>query len=227
MADMEDPDPDEMEWESYLDNRPIRVSLANKIPASFASSTFDGHRPEYLPDSCVKNLITQTTVDDELKQINHSYPWFNDQKRTQLAVWIEQHAKKILAITLLCDLEPSMLIMAMSYFKKFGFTDDCLPIDNPKTWDSNQRPVRRQAFDARIWEGLKISRFYKEQWCCLAPVFSPARYEYDLPLHCILPFIKTGTPPKKGAFSSVHRVEIHEDHQRHPHLRHVSNVPQH
>jgi hypothetical protein len=174
---MEDPEADDMEW--YLDNRPVRVSLANRIPQSFATSTFDGHQPEYLPESCVRDLITQSTVEDELKQIDHKIPWFNDWKRTQLAIWIEDAARKVLAITLLCDLEPSMMIMAMSYFKKFGFTDDCLPIDNPKTWDSDQWPVRRQAFDARIWEGLRISRFYKEQWCCLAPVFSPACYEYN------------------------------------------------
>jgi serine/threonine protein kinase len=218
-------DTDRMDWDTILDHPPIQrfeTSLASRIHNSLVISTFDTHRPDYLTEPCIRELITKNTVEDTLQRIEHSHHWFTDRKQELLAHWIQEYARKIFIITLLCDLDPSMFIMAMSYFKDIGFTDKRLPVDsNSKVPNHTPQPGSSLVFHPRIWPEFKISRFSKQQWCCLAPVFSPARYEYNLSPPAIFPFTKANDAPKKGAFSSVHKVEIHEHHQHHHNLKHV------
>jgi hypothetical protein len=67
----------------------------------------------------------------------------------------------------------------------------------------------------RLWSKVKLRDFYSKQWQLLVPVFSPTSYDYQLDGDCILPFKLHKTMHKAGAYSSVYRIQIHQDHWLH------------
>lgn len=205
-----------------LEEPTLNQSLVNQLMARFVSSTFHDSARDYLPASCIEKLITTENIEIELGRIektvnqkilqDHNYAY-----RIELADWICATARKTFAIVIQCDLDPLPLLLSMAMFREFGFDDKDLPLADPQA-----TPPSRTMFDRRIWTGLKLRDFHDKQWRCLVPVFSPEKYDYNLLHNCIFPFTKESVTPKVGAFSSVYKVRVHKDHQRHKHLKHVS-----
>lgn len=200
--------------------------LADTIPRSFATSTFDTQERNYLPEPLIKGrhkkptiegLITEDTIDKEFRRTDTYFEYSSEQQRV-LVSWILEEASKVFAITVQCHLEPQYLLWSMMNFCNNEFTDKCLPIEEPKAaiQNNSQRPVTA-AFDPDLWSELRHDEFFQQQWSCLAPVFILGKYEYDLRAQCILPFKKASMGPRGGSFSSVYKVIVHRDHQkRHP-----------
>jgi len=195
----------------------IEKDLLDSLLDSFQVA--DVHDPprHYLPETCFTKMITKWAIEQELAKIEKSpieqtAKW-DRERRSQLATWIRTKAPKVFAITIQCDFEPSLLLLAMAIFQKWGFTDEKLPIDD--------EPPRQQIFLPQIWNQLKIVNFRENQWKCLAPVFVQQKYRYDLRAQCIFPFTSGGAQPKDGAFSSVYRVTIHKDHHEYPEIQQV------
>ncbi|CAO2653752.1 Nn.00g031630.m01.CDS01 [Neocucurbitaria sp. VM-36] len=200
--------------------RPV-ASLADQIPDLFATSTFDAQPRDYLPEPRIKALITQAAIETELKR-DQGYFEYDESERKELVDWIFTKSRKVFAITLQCDPPPSILLESMFQFQEDDFDDDSLPIKDPKSHSAVAPPLRPAGFNSTLWSDFKHYKFYKEQWTCLAPIFTPERYSYDEPSECIFPFQVDDGLPKVGAFSSVYRVRIHDDHQSNPKLREVA-----
>ncbi|KAF2026798.1 hypothetical protein EK21DRAFT_115421 [Setomelanomma holmii] len=207
-----------------LEDDTPQQSLADTLPLSFKISTFDTQERSYLPEPCIKErratsavegLITRSTVEQELKRAK-KYKVYPSTTLEAVIDWIVDAASKVFAITVQCHLTPDKLLSSMLNFYNVAFEDDDLPIYDPRAPDHNSpRPQRSEAFNAKIWEDLRHDEFFQFQWRCLAPVFTPEKYEYDLPSQCILPFRKdTKVDPRTGSFSSVYKVAVHPDHQK-------------
>jgi len=191
--------------------------LVGTLLGRFVVATFQDPNRHYLPENAIKEVIVQTAIEQELAKIEKSpieqtAKW-DRERRSQLATWIRTKAPKVFAITIQCDFEPSLLLLAMAVFQKLGFTDEKLPIDD--------KPPSEHVFLPRIWNQLKIVHFRENQWKCLAPVFIQQKYSYDLKAQCIFPFTSDGAQRKDGAFSSVYRVTIHKDHHEYPEIQQV------
>ena len=187
-------------------------SLAGKILDSFVAGTFQDSVRYYLPEKSIDRLITRIAIENELMKVD-----YDSESRSQLAVWIVDNARKIFAIAIQCDLEPQHLLLSMRLFRKYGFTDTRnLPIQPPENGT-----LSLEVFHPQIWTRLKLSNFYEKQWKFLAPVFFQDKYDYDLVADYIFPFTLIEAIPRDGAFSSVYRVSIHEDHRDHPGLQDV------
>ncbi|KAH7371419.1 kinase-like domain-containing protein [Pyrenochaeta sp. MPI-SDFR-AT-0127] len=196
-------------------------SLANNILNSFVAGTFHDPARNYLPKKTIDNLINLDAIGRELKKIERNpsadIVKYDSKFRSQLASWIFGRARKVFAITIQCDLEAYHLLLSMRLFRKHGFDDDKLPLENPRGLS-----VSSQVFPPQIWTPLKLDNFYDKQWRLLAPVFTPHKYVYDLDAECILPFTPDGAIPHEGTFSSVSRIKIHEDHQTHHGIQYVA-----
>ncbi|KAF2176066.1 hypothetical protein K469DRAFT_700459 [Zopfia rhizophila CBS 207.26] len=199
-----------------------RESLANRILASFESSTFDRRPQDFLPQNCISDLVTFDSIKEELKLDDLAK--FDGEWKEKLVEWVLAKAKKAFAITVQCDREPLTTLQTIVRFRKVHFNDSNLPIDNPRN-PTNSIPSTESSssyFDPKLWDTFRLYNFYEKQWKCLAPVFSPSQYTYDLSSECIFPFILDGGIRKEGAFSSVYRVKIHPAHQKHPNLSSVA-----
>lgn len=190
--------------------------LADTIPRYFEISTFDSQERQYLPEECLKkHIVTKETVDREFCRA----PEFKDYDSQDLAPvssWVVDLATKVFAITVQCHLDPSHLLSSMLNFYNEDFDDDKLPISDPRAPSPERaRPARTSAFSGDEWSDQRHDEFFRFQWSCLAPVFVPDRYEYDLLVECILPFIRVkDTDPRTGSFSSVFKVIVQSDHQQ-------------
>ena len=204
-------------------------SLADKIAEALLPSDFDKPPREYLPEPRAKKLITAKSIirqlhefEDELATKLRSasrgnyedFVRYDSNYRTELAQWISLNATKIFAIVAQCDLDPIKFVLAMGLFRQHDFTDIKLPVTDFSK--------HRELFRTEIWTRPKLRNFSESQWRLLAPVFSPAQYDYDLESNCIFPFHVLKTIQQAGAFSSVYRIQIHPEHQLHEGLLDVS-----
>ncbi|KAF2127546.1 kinase-like protein [Dothidotthia symphoricarpi CBS 119687] len=196
-------------------------SLADQIPDLYAVSLFDAQPQDYLPESSIGKLTQQIAIDKEFQK-EPLYLECEDEERRQLTIWIHEHASKVFAITLQCGHEPRLLLASMMLFQESGFDDTSLPISNPRCDASTPLLPRSNAFDRSFWSDLKYYNFYKKQWTCLVPVFSPLQYAYDESPECIFPFASYSLRPKVGAFSSVYKVRIHDDYNKHSDITDVA-----
>jgi predicted DNA-binding protein (MmcQ/YjbR family) len=197
-------------------------SLASKLIASFVPSNFHDPARDYLPETCITNFVTREKIEEELRKIEElpdpeARKLYDRESRATLASWICANAQKSFAIAVQTDLDPLHLLLSMAIFSVKGFDDRNLPLADPHTSSPSA-----EHFNKQIWIDVKIRDFYDKQWRCLAPVFSPQKYDYNLPYNCIFPFTKESVTPKVGAFGSVHKVRIHPDHQKHYSMQHVS-----
>ncbi|KAF2621901.1 hypothetical protein BU25DRAFT_229810 [Macroventuria anomochaeta] len=223
--ELDDDEEDDEEDEEQPQNAP----LVDRILKSFVSSNFHDPARDYLPEGCLKDLVTQSAIATELHSFDGEFRSLPEDKkkkkiqkmncdieyREELATWILKNAPRTFAVALQCESDPILLVIAMSIFRDNNFTDESLPIPDlmpstkifpPAIWTSS----------VKLWTPVKIHNFYEKQWKCLVPVFSCAKYDHDLLYdNYIFPFTKVGAAPKVGAFSFVHRVVIRDDHQRH------------
>jgi len=202
-------------------------SLANRIIMSFVKSTFDARGQDFLPESCIDELITFDAIRKELEldDLAKKLPKLNLPWQNKLVQWILKHARKAFAILVQCDRGPDITRQTLMRFRKGNFDDSQLPFDNPRlpTGVALPRPWE-DLFDLSSWNVFRLYKFYDAQWGCIAPVFGPLTYNYDLSSECILPFIKAGIKLKEDAFSAVYRVKIHPAHQKHSNLEDVSHI---
>jgi hypothetical protein len=199
-------------------------SFADIISGNFAKSTFDTQERSYLPEPCIKGhaadsladgLITRASVEQEFKRAP-SYDGYKEQGIDPLIDWVVADASKVFAITVQCHLNAENLLVSMADFYEADFDDKRLPIHDPRAPDLvSDRPPRTEAFSSDIWTEQRHDEFFQFQWTCLAPVFIPDQYEYDLLSRYILPFTRVlDTDPRGGSFSSVFKVVVHPDHQQ-------------
>lgn len=198
-------------------------SLADRLLASFVSSTFHDPARKYLPAHSIEKLITPEEVEKELKKVEKDpnasiVQTYHHAFRQDLATWISARAQKIFAICVTLELGAQYLLLAMILFRMYKFDDECLPLEEPQSSPPDQHP-----FNPAIWTSVKLEDFYEKQWRYLSPVFSPFNYNYNLLYNCIFPFTKDSAGPKVGAFGSVCMVTIHPDHQKHENMNNVSN----
>jgi hypothetical protein len=191
--------------------------LGDAILNRFVIATFHDPDRVYLPENAIKELIVQGAIEQELAKIErcpteYTARW-NHERRSRLATWIRNNARKVFAIVIRCDFEPFPLLLAMVVFQKHEFTDERLPMVD--------KVPGQDIFPPGIWYRLKIDHFQENQWKFLAPVFIQQEYNYDLKPQCIFPFVSDGAIPKDGAFSSVYRVTIHKDHHEYPEIQQV------
>ncbi|KAH7095139.1 heterokaryon incompatibility protein-domain-containing protein [Paraphoma chrysanthemicola] len=199
-----------------LPDVPKEQHLADVIHKELTTSTFDTQERRYLPETCLKaHIVTNETVEEEL----HRAPQFKKyppQVRSAFVSWIVNAAPRVFAITVQCHLNPDYLLGSMLNFCKVEFADKALPIRDPKGTDlQSGRPPRSSAFEKKLWTDQRHDEFFDFQWSCLAPVFEPARYEYDLWSQHILPLKKAlDIKERGGSFSKVFKVAVHPDHQQ-------------
>jgi hypothetical protein len=112
-------------------------------------------------------------------------------------------------------------------FRQGNFDDSQLPFDNPMSPIGVSLPTPwKDLFQLDSWKIFQLYKFYYAQWGCIAPVFTPLRYDYNLSSECILSFIMTNVRLKEGIFGIVQRVKIHPAHQKHITLKDVSPIVQ-
>ncbi|KAF1850768.1 uncharacterized protein K460DRAFT_274684, partial [Cucurbitaria berberidis CBS 394.84] len=190
-----------------------------RILDSMVDGTFHDPARSYLPESAINDLIVQDTVEQELRKIEENPTKetrnFNGEFRSKLATWIVENARRVFAVTIQCDLQPRFLFFSMLLFRSQDFTDS-------KLADLQSSRPPSQEFSNRIWKPLQLDTFFDKRWKFLVPVFSQAKYDYDLCAERIFPFTSDGAVPKDGAFSSVYRIKIHKDHQQHPGLQDIA-----
>ncbi|KAJ8117109.1 hypothetical protein OPT61_g1616 [Boeremia exigua] len=206
------------------------LSLIDQFPGAYSSSNFDGLERDFLPERQLSRLITHDTIMDELDKfvgglgdvrngvkrrlLERTYDL---EARENLATWILSNAHRTFAITVQCSLRPLHLLLTMAIFRDTGFTDEDLPLSDPRVTTPSTRYWKKD-----IWPPGKLQDFYEKQWRCLVPVFRPGKYHYDLPHNSIVPFTKTDVAPMLGAFSAVHKVKVHPEHQDHRCMQHVA-----
>jgi len=205
------------ELEDPIPHKTSGFDLVGTLLGRFVAATFHDPNRHYLPKNAIKEVIVQTAIEQELAKIEgclttQTVKW-DRERRSRLATWIRVEAPKIFAITIQCDFEPYHLLLAMYNFQRRGITDEKLPLVD--------KSPSQYTFPPKIWNQLKIVNFRDNQWKCLAPVFVQQKYSYDLKAQCIFPFTSDGAVPKDGAFSSVYRVTIHEDHHEYPEIQQV------
>jgi hypothetical protein len=205
--------------EPNLDDLDDEESFADRISTFFETSNFHEPARSYLPEPHIQTLTAGESVElqlngfeDELavklrgklKKTYKQFEQYDRAYRRELAIWIQTVAAKVFIIALQCELDDFKLLLAMVSFRKYKFTDRKLPIQSPGSLVN--------IFPPKIWSASQLHNFFDKQWRLLVPVF---RYGYDLDAECIFPFTVLRTIHNAGAFSSVHRVRIHKDHQLH------------
>jgi hypothetical protein len=199
------------------------LALVDTILDSLYSSNFDASIREYLPDRRLTQLITFNAIVGEFSK--YTMDGVGVESRTtsafflKLAKWVSTNASRTFAIATICGLSPSQLSFSMATFREYGFSDADLPIPDPRKIDPPPATWPR-----KIWTSLRLRDFHGKQWLCLAPVFSHNLYNYDLSHENIFPFKRTSAPPKVGAFSAVHKIVVHPEHQRYENIQHVSGL---
>ena len=189
-------------------------ALSDRILMRFAESQFDKDKKEFLPEGCLKGMITKAAIAEELSEYGIS----DEEARllTDLVDFVHDRAIKLFAIAV-CELfDEAALYKAMSLFRKYNFTDQDLPI---APWRDRERH-KLATFNKKFWGNTRITKFYRGQWNFLAPVFVAAtetRSNYDFERSHVLPFIeKHNEGFDRGSFGQVYMYTIHPNHLHDP-----------
>jgi hypothetical protein len=180
--------------------------LSNKVLGLFAKSVFDDRPQDFLPESCLDDLVTRDSVEKELDLTSSSSDAFVD----AVIQWIPETARRVFSILTQVNMSKEEMKNAMMICYVKEFNDTCLPIGNPRNADFTMHAALQFP---NIWTELRLYSFYEAQWKFLAPVFTLDKYNYDLDSEQILPMIwKDAKDTKSGAFSSVVPMKIHPAH---------------
>lgn len=201
-------------------------ALVNAIPSLFCPSNFDGSDRDFLPEQSLVRVITPEAIAEELSKFTEGLHLIKEDSREgvrreyttefrqQLATWIWSNARRTFAAMVHCNLGPLHLLLSMQKCRDTNFDDHSLPLRDPSSLPNS--------WNRSIWTISKLRDFYDKQWRFLVPVFSPDDYNYNHQHMCIFPFTKMNVTPRVGAFSTVHKVGVHPDHQRHENMEIVS-----
>jgi hypothetical protein len=185
-------------------HEPAEPSLANRILLASQESHFENSTRLFLPEGCLKDLVTQDTVCRET-------PKLLEASNKSLLEFILNRATKVFAIAVVCRIQNDDLCTVMKKYRKHNFCDASLPLDN-------EFRKHHPAFHSRFWGPFMLNEFYEKQWMFLSPVFSSKEFVYDLARSSILPFIWNGSMVMEGYSSRrVYEVEIHHSHLEEPH----------
>ncbi|KAK7993701.1 short-chain specific acyl-CoA dehydrogenase [Apiospora arundinis] len=182
--------------------------LADQILESQVSSLFDSSSRQFLPDGTGTSLVTDEVIWKEL-DLAHLMP---DQGEfcKDLVQWILNDAKKVFLTLIRCGMTADSARTAMHWFFYEGFDDKRLSDTELSAED------KEQVFRKNVWSNLNAHNFLEIfRWENLAPVFTRAQYNYNLPEKGIFPFVVKDANAKEGAFSWVHKVTIHSQHTEH------------
>lgn len=165
---------------------PLRTKLLRKVKRVFDTDE------NFIPAGDFEQVLTCRAIKAELQ--SHGLE--------DLYSFVYKRAKKIFAILLvICKLD------ALHDFVKEDLGDELLPVA-----DSALESLSDERLQAAFsnWDLDTRKQFSEVQWTVLVPVFSEAEH-LKLDDNARLPFIETNTIAS-GSFGSVHRVEIHSDH---------------
>lgn len=184
-------------------------------------SKFKDTQKDFIPDGVLDHAITKGSVTKAMKSGEDDPPG-------PLVDFVLRQARKGFAITAygLDDPSPKWLRHAMLLFQECDFNDSYLPIKDPMSSPASDNNPSATTIDNNIfqkvmdldnpknktWKTRKIKKFCKDQWKFLAPVFSTAKSNHDLPAMAILPFIVKHFESDHGSFGQVFKYEIHPDH---------------
>jgi hypothetical protein len=191
--------------------------LSTQMLNKYVASKFDDSDSEFLPHGCIDDLVTLESIVEELSENRQSKPEdLESQERSairEITDFVLNHdAKKVFAITILCQLRGEELETAIRQFIKIPLTDSRLPV--------NKGYLMGHSSDtASLWHKLRDNDFYHYQWGFLAPVFSPSNYIFDLQANHVMPFVEIYNDTKDkdtGGSSQVFKIKIHEAHNKYP-----------
>lgn len=180
-------------------------SLASRILEASCQSQFDSPTQLFLPEGCLRGLVTQDAVCREIPKLRAA-------QKKALLEFILDKAPKVFAIAVCCRIQKDDLYMVMKKYHKNNFCDTSLPLDKAL---QEYYPACK-AFASPFWDPFMINEFFSKQWMFLSPVFKRSDFVYDIPPSCILPFVWKGSVVKEGYSSQVLEVEIHQSHQEEP-----------
>ncbi|KAJ9148869.1 Kinase-like protein [Pleurostoma richardsiae] len=184
--------------------------LADRILKSFVPGVFDSKPQNFVPEGCIKDLVTEGSVIIELRYLNSVWEVDN-----ALVEYILRKAPKVFAIAVQTGLFGLELCMAMDKFRKCDFGDSGLPIrERAAPSDATIGKLKLSAFMPKtLWTDLRLYNFYDHQWTYLSPVFAKGDREMILHPHHILPIIEVDhCTTQHGTFSDVRQVIIHDQH---------------
>jgi len=178
-----------------------KPTLSDQIINRYLKSKFDPEDKMFLPEGCIKELVTLEAIGKELlDEKDQSEP------KKNVVDFIYDKAKKVFAISVISHLRGKDLRRAIQAFKRNNFTDESLPV--------TKEYMTQHFGGSSTWSLLRIHTFCREQWSFLAPVFSQQNFKVNLEPDHILPFTVKSDLVKEGAFGQVFQVEIHPAHQK-------------
>jgi hypothetical protein len=186
--------------------------LSRELIECLHKSNFHDPEQGYFPIGRVRQLISHNLIEKEFRRCGEASKVLDEEENKDAL--IEQFCRrsyKTLATAIFCGLEKLPLLDFMIIFQEEkGLSDEDLPIVSEDTIQ-----------ECCVGNTVKAHSFCTHRWMFLAPVFSPQKYDYDLPSDCIFPFEKDVTISRSGAFGTVSRVKIHSDHQKHMNMQYV------
>lgn len=183
-------------------SRSSRIDLTNRIVASLKSTDFAG---EFLPHSCIAEIITPTTI-------RAAFPLI----KPESAEYICKNATKVFATMVLSNPDDD-ITAEIEGLIRHEFTDEVFPIEikKPRQLDEDTSCSHKSpgaCLRSSGWPEHAISIFCNEQWKCLAPVFKNDGGVQHVSSRCPLPMIKADLH-RLGYPFNLYKVQIHEDHQ--------------
>lgn len=178
----------------------------------------------YWPTDVVRRLVTTESVRRELNNANQEYS-------NELVEFIVDRAPKLFGILVVAHNEAEMLLQQMRFFRKNGYSDDCLSVeigDSPDNLRSPRSLLEKeelQKLDHQLWGSFYSQKVVDEQWRFLVPKLSTSRENYNFQARTILPFnkVRTDEGDLGGAFSKVYKVTIQPGYLEDP-QHHVSSI---
>ncbi|KAJ9616436.1 hypothetical protein H2200_000154 [Cladophialophora chaetospira] len=177
-------------------------TLKQKLVTGSKQSCFD--KRQYVPESCLQELITKDSIAAELKKEKIEV-------KIELLVFVYEKAKRIFAI-LVCSRMTKFIVG----FHERGFIDDHLPVrclEVGEDYALSSLSEKQPSCGLWNWKWDDLYEFIDKQWLFMSPIFERSRGRYNLNKDQALPFDSVGRE-KSGGFSKVYPVTIHPAHQR-------------
>ncbi|KAI0408199.1 hypothetical protein F4802DRAFT_619384 [Xylaria palmicola] len=185
-------------------------TLRRQINDNLVRSEFNGGR-KFLPFQSFSSLLTRDNIQADLPGASE-----------ELIDFVHIKATKTFATVLLAFVghTKSSLTSVMESFKRNGFDDRCLPIEEEQLEEqlaSCPNNCRGHAPALNVFHDLQLKEFIAllstNQWAFLVPQFPLPKGKRALHRDHILPFTEFGRDSKEGAFGEVLKAKLRVDHQ--------------
>lgn len=201
----------------------LELTLETKLIDCLKKSNFHDPEQDYAPNQDVKNLITPEAVQKEIENYdlarqlltaNHHKAKYEDiekEYRDSLAQWIPEYGYRTFATAVVSGFNSLDLIHFIAEYADEQLDDEDLPL-------TQAEGIVRKC----VPEAAKVRNFCSQRWSFLAPIFRIEQFDYNFSNNCIFPFEKDAMRSRTGAFGSVSKVRVHQDHQEHAGMENVS-----